>query len=167
MWRDRLINYINRSRSYYDALGYTAYDWAHFPTVPFTRPAVPLYQAQLTLITTAGKTATPGDQGPGAAYNAEAKFFNVFTTPTVPTPDLRIAHLSYDRDHCQADDPNTWLPVNALKRAQDNTTVGALSNEVICLPTNRSQRVSIEQDCPNVVAHCQRLKTDVALLVPT
>ena len=160
--------YIDRTKKYYAKLGYANYQWASFSAVPFVALNMPLENLKLTLISTAGPvTSAAGDQGPGAVYNAKAKFFNVFTMPIQPRPDLRISHLSYDRDHCLANDPNTWLPINALLHAKNHAIIGNLAEEIICLPTNRSQRVSIEQDCPNVVAHCQRLKTDVALLVPT
>ena len=160
--------YIDRTKKYYAELGYTAYKWASFSEVPFIALNAPLGIMRLTLITTAAcVTSTGGDQGPGATYNANAKFFNVFTVPTMPIPDLRISHLNYDRDHCLADDPNTWLPINALLHAEEQAIIGSLTDEVICLPTNRGQRTTIEQDCPAVVDHCQRLNTDVVLLVPT
>ena len=163
-----MTNYIERTKFYYAELGYKAYKWASFLNVPFTPLKLPLVETRVTLITTAAAvTAAAGNQGPKAAYNANAKFFSVFTVPTRPTPDLRISHLNYDRVHCAADDPNTWLPITALLRAEEQAVIGRLAEEVICLPTNRSQRATIEQDCPAVVAHCQRLNTDVALLVPT
>ena len=164
-----MLKYIERTRSYYSALGYEPYSWATYDKVPFcTSTKQSLSKQRVTLISTSAHLATnAGDQGPGAAYNAKAKFFKVFATPTSPTPDLRISHVNYDREHCMADDPNTWLPIRALKRAEATGFIGELSSEVIGLPTNRSQRVTVEQDCPDVIAHCQRLRTDVALLVPT
>ena len=163
-----MLKYIERSRRYYSELGYTPYQWSQFKDVPFTELKALIAECRVTLISTAGqKIPTAGAQGPGADYNAKAKFFKTFTLPTTPTPDLRISHLSYDRKHCAADDPRTWLPVQALRRAEARGLIGHLADEVIGLPTNRSQRVTLEQDCLDVVAHCQRLKTDVALLVPT
>ncbi len=163
-----MLKYIERTRSYYAELGYKPYAWATYDKVPFCTSIRPLGEQRVTLITTAAcLTLKAGDQGPGAAYNAKAKFFKVFTTPATPTPDLRIAHVNYDREHCAADDPSTWLPIRALARAEERGLIGRLADEVIGLPTNRSQRTTIEQDCLDVVAQCQRLKTDVALLVPT
>lgn len=163
-----MINYISRTRNYYATLGYPAYQWASFSTVPFTPLNKPLNKSLLTLITTAGPLVqSAGDQGPNAPYNAAAKFFKVQTQPTQSCPDLRISHLSYDRRHCSAEDANTWLPIEALNRATQLELVGTISDEIICLPTNRSQRATLENDCPEVVKHCERLKTDIALLVPT
>ncbi len=163
-----MINYISRSRAYYGAQGYKPYEWAHFSEVPFTPPQQALSASRLALITTAAPyRADLGDQGPGAAYNAEAKFFEVFAAPIEPCPDLRISHIGYDRKHCQADDVNTWLPVAALNQAQTDGLIGELAPELIGVPTNRSQRVTIERDAPAALSHCQRLDADVALLVPT
>ncbi len=163
-----MLNYIDRSLQYYSELGYARYKWSQFTDVPFTPLKAPIVDSRITLISTAGPhVPTAGAQGPGADYNAKAKFFKAITLPKAPTPDLRISHLSYDRKHCMADDSRTWLPMQSLQRAKQNSLIGEITGEVICLPTNRSQRVSIQQDCLEVVGHCLRLKTDVALLVPT
>ena len=163
-----MLKYIERTRSFYGELGYKPYSWITYNEIPFCHSTRPVNEQRVTLISTAAHLlANAGDQGPGADYNAQAKFFHVFTTPVAPTPDLRISHLSYDRKHCLADDPNTWLPIQALQRGEQTGLIGELSKEVIGLPTNRNQRVTVEQDCPEVVAHCQRLKTDVVLLVPS
>ena len=163
-----MINYIPRSRAYYAAQGYAPYRWAQFDDVPFTSLNKPLNEQRLVLISTAAPVKdTAGDQGPGAAYNAEAKFFNVFTAPIDPPPDLRISHIGYDRKHCRADDPNTWLPVAALQHARDKGVVGEIADHLIGLPTNRSQRVTLEKDAPAVLDACRQLAAEVALLVPT
>ena len=163
-----MIEYISRSRAYYGAQGYPAYQWANNDATPFTATTKPLAESRLALLTTAAPYQPElGDQGPGAAYNAAAKFFDVFAAPIEPAPDLRISHIGYDRKHCAADDARTWLPIAALRRAATDGTVGSICDELIGVPTNRSQRVTMEQDAPRALAHVQRLGADVALLVPT
>ena len=163
-----MIDYIPRSHAYYSAQGYKPYRWARFADVPFCRLDKPLADSRVVLITTAAPLKeNAGDQGPGAAYNADAKFFEVFTQPLAPVPDLRISHIGYDRKHCQATDPNTWLPVKALEDARDDGIIGELAEELIGVPTNRSQRVTMEQDAPLVLDACRRLGVEAALLVPT
>jgi len=163
-----MIEYITRSRAYYGAQGYKPYQWAKNTKTPFTQLQKPLANSRLVLVTTAApfRSELP-DQGPGAAYNANAKFFDVFTQPATPTPDLRISHIGYDRVHCQADDARTWLPNDVLRAAVADGTLGELADEVIGVPTNRSQRVTREQDAPIALEHAQRLQAGVALLVPT
>lgn len=163
-----MIDYIPRSHAYYSAQGYKPYQWAQFDEVPFLQPAKPLQDSRVVLLTTAAPVhPDAGDQGPGAAYNADAKFFEVFTQPLDPTPDLRISHIGYDRKHCRAQDPNTWLPVHALQAAAADGVIGEIVEELIGVPTNRSQRATLEQDAPAALTQCQRLNADVALLVPT
>jgi hypothetical protein len=162
-----MIKYIERTRDYYAAQGYPAYNWASNDTTPFTAMQKPLSESRLVLITTAApyREDLP-DQGPGAPYNAAAKFYDVFTASVDPCPDLRISHIGYDRKHCRAEDSNTWLPVAALRQAQVNGVFASLATELIGLPTNRSQRVTLTQDAPNTLAHVRTLLADVALLVP-
>lgn len=163
-----MIDYIPRSRAYYGAQGYKPYVWANFDDVPFTAPSKQLSESRLVLLTTAAPYRPElGDQGPGAAYNAGAKFFEVFTADIEPCPDLRISHIGYDRKHCAAKDANTWLPVPALEQAQRDGVIRELAPKLIGVPTNRSQRVTLEQDAPEALAQCQALGVDVALLVPT
>jgi D-proline reductase (dithiol) PrdB len=161
------IAYLSRTRRYYAALGFPPYTWAENLEVPFAPLAKPLSDSRLALITTAAQVRDGiGPQGPGAPYNAAAKFFRVYTAAATPTPDLRISHLNYDRNHTSAEDPNTWLPVARLQEQVDAGGIGALADEVIGIPTNRSQRVTREQDAPDVRGACRTLGADVALLVP-
>jgi len=162
------VPYIQRTRTYYATLGYPPYAWAHFDEVPFTAPRKPLADSRLVLVTTAAPYRPElGDQGPGAPYNAGAKFFTVYTADLFPTPDLRISHLGYDRAHTTAEDPASWLPVERLREAASDGQIGELAARLIGVPTNRSQRVTLEQDAVDALAACRDLAADVALLVPT
>ncbi len=163
-----MIPYMDRTRTYYGTLGYPAYEWAQHADIPFAAVQKPLAESRIALITTAAQNRVElGDQGPGASYNAAAKFFEVYTTPVPPVPDLRISHLGYDRRHTTAADPNTWLPVERLTEAVAAGRIGSLTEEIVGVPTNRSQRVTTEQDAPQALAACARLGADVALLVPS
>ena len=163
-----MIEYIQRTRTYYSTLGYPPYAWANNEEVPFSRPPRPLAESKLVLITTAAPYQPDlGDQGAGAAYNAAAKFFSVYTTPIDPIPDLRISHLGYDRKHSTAADPASFLPVARLQDAQNKGIVGELADELIGVPTNRSQRVTVETDAVDALEHCRRSGADLAFLVPT
>jgi D-proline reductase (dithiol) PrdB len=161
------IPYVPRTRDYYVALGFPAYRWAHFADVPFTPLRLPLGRARLALITTAAPyQAEAGDQGPGAPYNASAKFYQVYSVPSESEPDLRISHVGYDRKHTSAKDINTYFPLARLKEAVATGRIGALSPRVLGAPTNRSHRVTMETDAPELLRRCQEDAADVALLVP-
>ena len=117
---DAPIPYLERTRMYYQALGYGApYAWAHYADVPFAPLRVPLARARVALLTTAAPYQPgKGDQGPGAPYNAAAKFYRVYSGDTAQDHDLRIAHVAIDRRHTSMDDSGTWFPLPALRAAR-------------------------------------------------
>jgi hypothetical protein len=165
---DAPIPYMQRTRDYYLALGYPAYRWAHYAETPFTPLGKPLAQARVALITTAAPYRPGlGDQGPGAAYNAGAKFYTVYSDGTETVPDVRISHVGYDRLHTTAEDPNTWFPLARLQETVKAGRIGALTPRFHGAPTNRSQRVTVETDAPELLRRCREDGADVALLVPT
>ena len=162
------IPYMQRTRNYYLRLGFAPYRWAHYDEVPFTPLAKPLARSRLALITTAAPYQPGlGDQGPDAKYNAAAKFYTVYTGGTDADPDLRISHVGYDRRHTHARDPRTWFPLARLRDAVNTGRLGALTARFYGSPTNRSQRVTIERDAPELLARCREDGADVALIVPT
>jgi hypothetical protein len=162
------IPYLQRTRDYYQALGFPPYRWAHFVDVPFTPLAQPLARSRVALITTAAPyQAGAGDQGPGAKYNANAKFYRVYSESTEAIPDLRISHVGYDRMHTTAEDPGTWLPLARLRELVKAGRIGALTPRFHGAPTNRSQRVTTETDAPELLRRCREDGADVAVLVPT
>ena len=165
---DSPIPYMHRTREYYKAIGYTTpYRWAHYLEAPFTPLRKPLAQARLTMITTAAPyQPDKGDQGPGAAYNGSAKFYQVYSGDTAGDHDLRISHIGYDRTHTTATDSGTWNPLPALRRAVAAGRVGALTARFHGAPTNRSHRVTVETDAPEILRRCQDDGADAAVIVP-
>jgi D-proline reductase (dithiol) PrdB len=162
------IPYMQRTRTYYEALGYGApYEWAHYSAVPFHPLDKPLSRCRLALITTAAPYQSgKGDQGPGAPYNAAAKFYAVYSGDTRGDPDLRISHVAIDRDHTTAEDPATYFPLTQLRARSASGRIGSLAPRFHGLPTNRSHRVTLETDCPDLVARCKADEVDAAILVP-
>jgi Glycine/sarcosine/betaine reductase selenoprotein B (GRDB) len=161
------IPYMKRTREYYLALGYgEPYRWAHYAEVPFRPLAKPLYECRLALVTTAAPFESgKGDQGPGAAYNAAVKFYRVYSGETDRDHDVRISHLGYDRAHTKAEDANCWFPLAALRGAAAQRRIAALTPHFHGLPTNRSHRVTIGEDCPELLARCRAESADAAILV--
>ena len=164
---DAPIPYMQRIREYYLALGYGApYEWAHYVDVPFHALDKPVDECRITLITTAAPyQADKGDQGPGAPYNASAKFFALYSGDTALDHDVRISHVAIDRDHTKADDAGTYFPLPALRNCVADGRVGAVAARFHGAPTNRSQRITLDVDCPEIVARCQGDGVDAAILV--
>jgi len=166
--RDAPIRYLLRTREYYQALGYGApYEWAHYADVPFQPLVKPLDRCRVVLITTAAPfKPDAGDQGPGAPYNAKAKFYTVYSGDSARDHDLRIAHVAIDRKHTTAEDPGTWFPLSELRQCAARGRIGSIAPRFHGAPTNRSQRMTIGQDCPEILARCQADGVDAAILVP-
>lgn len=166
--QDCPIPYMQRTRDYYAAIGYTTpYRWAHYVDAPFQPLKKPLAQSRVTIVTTAAPyDPAKGDQGPGAAYNGSAKFYKVYDGDTSGQHDLRISHIAYDRKHTSAADSGTWFPLPQLLKAASSGRIGEVAPRFFGAPTNRSHRVTIDVDAPEILARCLADKVDVAVLVP-
>jgi len=151
------IGYMERTRLYYRAQGYTTdYQWAHFESVPFARPTRPLDGSRLALITTAMPEATEqhGDR-------------EVMAAPVEPPPEsLFTDHLSWDKDNTHTRDVPSFLPIEQVKKLVAERVVGELGPRFFCVPTEYSKRLTLEVDAPKILALCQEDQIDLALLVP-
>jgi D-proline reductase (dithiol) PrdB len=165
---DAPIPYMARTREYYAAIGYTTpYRWAHYVDAPFQPLRKPLAQSRITIVTTAAPfDPAKGDQGPGAKYNGGAKFHAVYDGDTSEPHDLRISHIAYDRAHTSAEDSGTWFPLPQLKRLAAAGRIGEVAPRFFGAPTNRSHRVTIETDAPEILARCRADRVDAAVLMP-
>jgi len=164
---DQPIPYMHRIRTYYQTLGYgKPYAWAHFAEVPFQPLDKPLADSRVALVTTAAPfDPEKGDQGPGAAYNAAAKFYRVYSGDASVEHDLRISHLGYDRQHTTAEDMRSWFPLSQLHRLADEGRIGSVAPRFHGAPTNRSHRATIDIDAAEVLARTREDRADVAVLV--
>jgi D-proline reductase (dithiol) PrdB len=165
---DAPIPYMARTREYYAAIGYTTpYRWAHYVDAPFQPLRKPLAQSRITIVTTAAPfDPAKGDQGPGAKYNGGAKFHAVYDGDTSKPHDLRISHIAYDRAHTSAEDSGTWFPLPQLKRLAAAGRIGEVAPRFFGAPTNRSHRVTVETDAPEILARCRADRVDATVLVP-
>ncbi len=163
------IPYIQRVRSYYQGLGYGApYEWARPPaSPPFAPLGKPLSQCRIAIVT----TAAPLPPGADATwtqprYDASIKFYKVYSAPTDVDPTLRIHHVAIDWEHTTAQDPGTYFPLRALRRAATASRIAGVAPRFHGMPTNRSQKTTIFDDAPELVRRCREDAVDAALLVP-
>jgi D-proline reductase (dithiol) PrdB len=162
------IRYMDRTREYYQALGFAPYRWAHFTDAPFAPLPRPLARARVGLITTAAPfQPEAGDQGPRAAYNASAKFYQVYSGSVDEKPDLRISHVGYDRANTVPEDIHAYFPLARLHEAVAAGRVGGLTPRYHGAPTNRSHRVTVEHDAPELLRRCREDGADAVVLVPS
>lgn len=162
------IPYLARIRDYYQALGYGApYEWAHYTDVPFQPLPKPLAECTVTLVTTAAPyRPEAGLLDASSAYHAAAKFYTVYALDTARDPDLRITHVAIDFKHTTAEDQGTYFPLPALRKAAAAGRIGRVAQRFYGIPTNRSHRVTLETDCPQIVARCKEDRVDAVLLLP-
>ena len=165
---DAPIPYLQRVREYYIALGYGApYEWAHYAQAPFTPLAKPLSQARVTIVTTAAPYQPgKGEQGPGASYNSLVKFYKVFAGDSAAEHDLRVSHVAIDFKHTSLEDSRAWFPLPALRAAARRGRIGAVATNIYGIPTNRSHRVALGIDAPDLLARCKADGVDAAILAP-
>ena len=168
MQHDQPLAYIERIRNYYQILGYGApYEWASHDDVPFAPLQKPLSEARIAIVTTAAPfQPDKGDQGPGAPYNGDSKFFEVYATAIDPFPDVRIAHIAIDRAHTTASDIASYFPLTAMMKLANAGYIGSISPRFYGLPTNRSQRTTRDIDSPAILAFCKEDNVDAVVLVP-
>ncbi len=123
------------------------------PTSPFSRLARPLSQSRIGVVTTA-------DRAPGAAARAT----KLFAAPNGESGRL-FTEKSWDREATHTDDPETYLPLARLAEHVEAGRVGSLSPRFYGVPTDYSQRLTLEQDAPQVEAWMREDGVDIALLV--
>lgn len=157
--RRTFVSYIDKSREYYLARGYgNPYRWAHFEDVPFTRLARPLLQSVVTLITTAMPVAEPG---------TALLLRDVFSLPSDdPAARLSTDGLFWDHEATHTDDLDTFFPVHRLQECVREGRIDRLAARLHCVPTEYSQRKTIERDAPEILRRCRDDGAEAALLVP-
>ena len=164
---DAPIPYMQRIRDYYVALGYGApYDWAHYAEVPFQPLKKPLAQSRVTHRHHGGAlSARQGRSGARGAVQLGGEVLPGLLRRHRRRTTICASRMSaIDRKHTTAEDPGTWFPLPELRRAAARGRIGAVAPRFHGLPTNRSHRVTLEVDCPELVARCKADGVDAALL---
>ncbi|MFK7862963.1 MAG: hypothetical protein AB8B95_01935 [Pseudohongiellaceae bacterium] len=151
------VPYMERTRDYYRAQGYQSdYQWAQHTEAPFSPLGRPLSSSKIAVIT----TAMP-DSYEGKSRRA------VYSTPICPIPAaLYTEELSWHHSVTHTNDVPSFLPLEQLQDLVNEGKIGSITEDFHSLPTEYSQRTTIEQDGPEILKRCQEQQADVALLVP-
>ncbi|MEE8397558.1 MAG: hypothetical protein V3S89_01050 [Desulfobacterales bacterium] len=154
---DNSVRYMDRSRIYYEAHGYEkSYRWAHHDSVPFARLAKPLKDCTVTLVTTAM---------PDASFSGDADVLHMGDM-NHPPESFYTEERFWDKEATHTDDVDSFFPLRELARRVSEGSIGGLSDHYYCVPTEYSQRRTIENDAPAIVQSCIDEGADVALLLP-
>ena len=156
-----VVDYIQKTRDSYAALGYPDYDWAHNPEAPTINPPVHLADSSVAVVASGGIYV----EGQVAFhYKDDASYRRI--PMDVNVDDLRISHFAYDTTDAKAD-PNVVLPLEALRALEADGTIGSL------VPTGLtfmggiySQRKVREDLIPALTDELREMAPDIVLLVP-
>jgi hypothetical protein len=161
--RRTFVSYIDRTREFYMAQGYAnPYQWAYFDAVPFRRLPGALSESRLTLVTTASPFREQCAPEAGLLMSKE-----VWAGPADAPPErLFTADLAWDKETTHTDDLDSFFPIHRLQEFVEAGRIGSLAARFHGVPTEYSQRRTIEQDAPEILRSCREDEVDAALLVP-
>ncbi len=153
------VSYIDRSREYYAAQGYTRpYAWSHHDDCPFTLLGKPLAECRVGLVTTAGRP-----QAGGAGFLLTPR--ELYAEPAEPPPArLFTDDLFWDKEATHTGDVDSFLPVNRLAEYAADGRIGAASPRFYGVPTDYSQTRTREQAAPRILEWCREDGLDAVLL---
>ncbi len=170
------LSYIDKSREYYAAHGYgQPYRWAAYDDVPLNKPAKPLSESRVAVVTTSflyHEDLQGNDVEPNARHLVEdagakgSKRKTVYHHPTDPQPDRMFTmDLSWDKDATHTNDVGSFLPLDHLRTMADEGRIGSLNHRFFGVPTDYSQRrTGIDAD--TIAEWCAEDDVDVVLLIP-
>ena len=128
--------------------------------MPFASLAKPLSGSRLALIT----TASPWDQQETRALRGEREVWSGATDE--PPERLFTDHLSWDKDNTHTRDVESFVPIRRMQEQAALGRLGSLAPRFHGVPTDYSQRATIERDAPEILKRCREDEVDIALLVP-
>ena len=155
------VRYIERTREFYAAQGYERpYRWAQFSDVPFAALEKPLTVCRVTLVTTASPLADQYGQ-----HQVPRK--QVWSGDAADPPDrLYTDHLTWDKEATHTDDIESFLPLRCLQAFSESGRIGAVTRRFYGVPTDYSQRCTIEEDATELLRRCREDNVEAVLLVP-
>jgi hypothetical protein len=154
------VSYIDRSREYYAAQGYSQpYTWACHDDAPFTPLKKPLSECRVGLVTTAGRMNAEVDK------QGRRKNKDLYAMAANPAPTrLFTADLFWDKDATHTDDIETFLPLNRLAEYASGGRIGSVSARFYGAPTEYSQGKTSLRDAPKILDWCREDGVDAMLL---
>ena len=154
------VSYIDRSREYYAAQGYSKpYTWAHHDDGPFTPLRKPISECRVGLVTTAGRTQAEGMIGAGRLMRES------YAEPANPPPThLFTDDLFWDKEATHTDDVDSFLPVNRLAEYAAGGRIGPVSPRFYGVPTDYSQGRTSQRAAPQILEWCREDGLDAVLL---
>ena len=156
------VDYIERTREQYSAVGYPAYRWvSNEDEPPFAAVSKPLAESRIGLLASGGVYR----RGQVAFHYRDDLSFRVIPMDT-ETSDLRVTHFAYDVTDARAD-PNVVLPFEALgAEAREGGIADAAPNAYTFMGGIYSARKVREVLAPALADRMEEDAADAVVLVP-
>jgi D-proline reductase (dithiol) PrdB len=156
------VDYIERTREQYAALGYPPYRWVvNEDEPPFTPLARPLSESTVALIASGGIYRL----GQRAFHFHDDVSFRAIPRDT-PESELRVNHFAYDMTDARRD-INVVFPLATLRDLARLSRIGALArNAYTFMGGIYSARRVREQLAPALADQLVRDEVDVTIMVP-
>jgi D-proline reductase (dithiol) PrdB len=156
------IDYIERTRTQYDALGYPPYNWVYEPEPPpFAPLSKPLSESKVGLVCSGGIY----QQGQIAFHYKDDTSYRVLETQAAKS-ELRVTHFAYDLTDAR-DDVNVVFPAETLRDLEQLGVIGELSPLAYTFMggvySSRKVRTLL---APALVERLTKDEVDVVVLVP-
>jgi len=156
------IDYIERTRAQYSALGYPVYRWVESATPPAFAPVrKPLADCRVGLIASGGIYV----EGQVAFHFNDDISYREVATDT-PSEALRISHFAYDTTDARRD-PNVVFPLDGLRALVADGELGGLAERAYTFMGGiYSARRVRDVLAPELTRRVIEDQVDLVLLVP-
>ncbi len=156
------VDYIERTRAQYSALGYPPYTWVkNDEAPPWTALGKPLSECRLGLVASGGIYAA----GQTAFHFRDDTSYREIDT-SIDSSQLRATHFAYDLTDARRD-PNVVFPLDTLRTLVREGFIGALADTAFTFMGGiYSARKVRDWLAPALGERLVRQEVDVALMVP-
>lgn len=156
------IDYIQRTRDQYAALGHPPYRWVeNDDTPPFTPLPKPLGECRVGLVASGGIYAV----GQVAFHFRDDSSFRAIPRD-VDYRDLRVTHFAYDLTDARAD-PNVVFPLQTLQNLAEEGRIGEVGPWAYTFMGGIYSARRVRDELAPAIADCLgNDEVDVAILVP-
>ena len=156
------VEYIERIREKYEALGYGAYQWVFNARTPPWHPLPkPLSECRLGLVASGGIYVSGQ-----VAFHYRDDTSLLAISMDVPTSELRATHFAYDLTDARQD-PNVVFPIDTLRGLVHEGVIGGLAaNAYTFMGGIYSSRRVREELAPRVTECLLAEAVDAVLFVP-
>jgi hypothetical protein len=157
------VSYIDRTREYYAAQGYSKpYAWPRYDDVPFAPLRKSLSDCRIGLVTTAGK---PQAKVKTDSLGLGLTVRQLYAEPTYPPPTrLFTADLGWHKAATHTEDIDSYLPINRLSELVTEGHAGSMSPRFYGVPTDYSQKRTLERYAPQILQWCREDGVNAVLL---